>query len=315
MSHTMEEAIVSFANQFAYVPQVENKSSLLQTNRFVLCGMGGSHLAADTVTMIAPGIDLKVHSDYGLPPIIADHSLIILSSYSGNTEEVVDSYHACLHFGLATLCISTGGHLIELAQKNSTPFIQLPNTGIQPRMALGYSLRALLFVVDSTLFELLGSLVESLNVRGMQSRGKELAIGLHERIPVIYSSNKNKPLAYNWKIKINETGKTPAFYNSVPEMNHNELESWAYADRDKFTIVMLFDTCDHPRITKRMEVAKSQLEGTGYEVIQLYFNSTKVHSVIETVSLADWTAYYLAVHSDKDPESVPTIEKFKALML
>ena len=139
----MEQAIKDFAKQFRFKPEIKNADRYSPTGRFIVCGMGGSHLAADILQSIEPKIDLAIRRDYGLPER-TDGATVVVSSYSGNTEEALDAYEQVRQHGLPMLAIAVGGKLIEQALRDNVPYIQLPDTGIQPRSALGFSFLALL---------------------------------------------------------------------------------------------------------------------------------------------------------------------------
>ena len=126
-----------------------------------------------------------------------------LSSYSGNTEEIINTLEKGIENNLSMAIISTGGNLIELAKKHSLPYIQIPITGIQPRSALGYSIKALFKIMgEEGMLKELSVLANTLDPSSYQDKGEELAEKLKGKIPVIYSSAQNMSLAYNWKIKI-----------------------------------------------------------------------------------------------------------------
>src|SRR3989338_3056652 len=143
----MKEAIKNFNKQFEYEPEIENAERLRHFDKFIVVGLGGSHLAADLLKVWNPYLDVVVHEDYGLPAFSdkeLKERLIILSSYSGNTEEALDAFNETIEKKLTCAVISTGGKLIELAKKHSRPYIAMPDTGIQPRLALGFGFKALL---------------------------------------------------------------------------------------------------------------------------------------------------------------------------
>jgi len=224
---TTSQSIKDFPKQFEFQPVVQNKSKLKVANKFVVAGMGGSHLGADLIKAWNPSLNIIVHEDYGLPFLPEDdlsEYLFIASSYSGNTEEVVDALNTAMNRGISVAIISVGGKLIEIAKEKEIPYAQIPDTGIQPRLALGFSVVGLLSLVgkDDEL-ENLKKLSQTLDCAMHEGEGVNLAKKLEGYIPVIYSSVANKAIAYNWKIIFNETGKIPAFYNSFPELNHNEM--------------------------------------------------------------------------------------------
>ena len=276
----MHNAIKNFSEQFSYQPEIQNKEKLLNYQWCILVGMGGSHLAADILKIYNPSVHMTIHEDYGLPypAEMLKNSLVIASSYSGNTEEVIDAYKKAKEQGIALAAVSVGGKLIEMAKEDGIPYIQLPDTGIQPRSALGFSLKALMALMkeDKGLEEL--NMISDINPEDFEEEGKSIAKSLQGKVPVIYSSEINKPIAYNWKIKFNETGKIPAFCNAFPELNHNEMTGFDVVDSTKklsenMCFIFLRDELDNPRIKKRMQVMKKLFEDRKLQEAFSYLHS------------------------------------------
>lgn len=146
----------------------------------------------------------------------------------------------------------------------------------------------------------LSVLANTLDPSSYQDKGEELAEKLKGKIPVIYSSAQNMSLAYNWKIKFNETGKIPAFYNIFSELNHNEIQGFDVKDSTKklsqnFHFLILRDEKDNPRILKRMEVLKNLYKDRGLPVDMIDIEGKdKYHKVFASLVLADWTALNIA---------------------
>ena len=226
------EAIRDFPKQFEYEPEIVNGDKLGKFESAVVGGMGGSGLVAGIVRALKPKLVLETHHEYGLPQYLSGKKhLFIAISYSGNTEETLDFFEKALEKKLNAAAVSTGGKLIELAEKGGVPYIKLPETGIQPRMALGFMLRAVLKLLgEDELFKNVGELADKLNSDKWEKEGKELADALSGDVPLVYASRRNQALVYNWKIKFNETGKIPAFYNTFPELNHNEMTGFDVSD-------------------------------------------------------------------------------------
>ncbi len=322
----MSDAIKSFHKQFDFEPKVENSPKKRRKYKtFVVCGMGGSHLAGDLLQVAYPEIDIVIHRNYGLPSLTQERwkkALVIASSYSGNTEETISAYLEAMEKKLSVVSLAVGGKLIELARKNETPYIQMPNTGIQPRSALGYSMKAMMkaMKLEDALKEV-SYLLKILNAEVLEPRGRELAQTLKDHIPVIYASQKNRSIAYNWKIKFNETGKIPAFYNSLPELNHNEMTGFDAKDASRhlskiFHFIMLRDTHDHPRVQKRMEVLQKLYADRKLPVTVLDFEGNSAFQrIFSSLVLADWTALYTAEAYGLESEQVPMVEEFKRLVI
>lgn len=313
----------SFPGQFSWEPKIENEKNLRGKDIFVVAGMGGSHLAANILNSCQPSLDVVVHSDYGLnlPPDVLANSLIIASSYSGNTEETLDVFKTALDKKLSVAAISTGGKLLELAKENNIPYIQMPDIKTQPRFALGYSFVSILKLVrENSLLNQASMLANVLDPKMAEEKGKELAEKLKNKIPVIYSSSRYSSASYIWKIKFNETSKIPAFCNVFPELNHNEMNGFDTKGRtmplmENFQFIFLKDSDDEKRIIKRMEATKSILERQEFKVDVVEMDGeSPMHKIFQSLMTADFASYYLAEFYGNEPEQVPIVEEFKKMI-
>jgi len=325
----MDQAIRDFPKQFKFNPKIQN-GPVKKYKKFVVAGMGGSHLAADILKTLKPELDILIWPNYDLPPGDWKKTLLIASSYSGNTEETISAFEKGIVQGLPVIAIATGGKLIELAKENQVPYIQMPSTGIQPRSALGFSLMALLKVMkEKDLLAAAHGLSQILRSENFEQLGKALAQKISGHVPVIYSSARIFSVAYNWKIKFNETGKIPAFCNVFPELNHNEMTGFSAAGgpasggdvpnakslSEKFHLIFLKDHEDHPKIMKRMEITAKLYQDRGLPVEILESKGdTRLERIFSSLLLADWAAYYTAQNYGLDPEQVLMAEEFKRLI-
>jgi glucose/mannose-6-phosphate isomerase len=312
----MQEAVRRTHEQFSYVPEIVHADGLHGPyKQYILGGMGGSHLAAGLLKLWKQGVNVYVHRSYDLPPYdeeFLESSLHIACSYSGNTEETISFAEAALDRHLPLLIITTGGALLAFAQKQHVPHIILPSTGVQPRAALGYMLIALATAVHEPVcvgdMHVLG---ETFRAETYQARGEEIATAIGNATPVIYASVKNVALAYTWKIKLNETGKIPAFYNVLPEANHNEMQGFGAGD-GTYHFIMLTDEHDHSGIQRRMRVLSEMLEEVGYSVTQVPLEGeSTLARAFASLAIADWVSLRLAETKKRDPEAVPMVEAFK----
>jgi glucose/mannose-6-phosphate isomerase len=318
------EDIKNYGKQFDYEPEIVNATKLKKFSKFVVIGMGGSHLAADLIKDWHPEIDIIIWSNYGLPPLhekdIKDR-LIILSSYSGTTEETLDAFAAAKAKKLSFVVIAAKGKLISQADKAKIPYVKLPDHQLQPRMATGLSLKAMLALMgEKNLLAETKGLATQLHPSREELRGKDLARRVHGTVPVIYASTRNRAIAYNWKIKFNETSKIPAFYNVVPELNHNEMTGFDVKTKTlplsrNFHFIFLKDADDDRRIIKRMNVLEKLYRDRGFKTeIILLQGKTELNKIFNALNLADWTAYYSAKMYGVEPEQVPMVEEFKKLI-
>jgi len=317
--------IKNYNKQFAYEPKVENAAKLKKgIKKFVVAGMGGSHLAADILKAWKPELDIRIWSDYGLPPLSASDfkdRLVIISSYSGNTEETIDAFNAAKAKHLPMAVVAAKGKLIFLAQKFKVSYVQMPDLHMQPRMATGLSLMAMLAVMgEKAALAEVTALSKQFHPAREEHHGKDLAKRIHGSVPVIYASARNGAIAQNWKIKFNETDKIPAFWNMVSELNHNEMTGFDVKTRTaslsrNFHFIFLKDSEDDKRVMKRFNVMERLYHERGFKVeVILLHDKSRIHRIFNALSLADWTAYYGSKLYDVEPEQVPMVEEFKKLI-
>jgi glucose/mannose-6-phosphate isomerase len=314
--------IKDFNKQFGYNPEIQNAGHLPRVaKKFIVCGMGGSHLAVDILKAWKPDWNITIWNDYGLPPL-SEHDkkecLIIASSYSGNTEETISAFLEAKERRLPLAAVASGGELISLSKSFGVPYVALPGTGIQPRMALGFSMKAILVLMgEKGALKEVGALENLLAPTHYKTLGAKLAKQLKGGIPIIYASRRNGAIAQNWKIVINETGKIPAFSNVFPELNHNEMTGFDVKKgtkslSSKFRFVLLHDDDDDPRIGKRMKALEGLLRARGFAVFMADIRGeNRIAKIFSSVNTAQWTAFHLAKQYGVEPEQVPMVEEFK----
>ncbi|MEK7608398.1 MAG: SIS domain-containing protein [Patescibacteria group bacterium] len=316
-----KEGLDLFNEQFAFRPKIMNRAKLRRKPRVIVCGMGGSHWAADLIKIIRPDVDLLIWNSYGLPKLPARelrNRFIIVSSYSGNTEEPLSSFDEAKRNGFPLAAVAVGGALLARAKKYRVPYVELPNYSIQPRMALGISFMALLTLMgDAKMLREAHKLRKLLRPRSYRAGGFALAKKLAGRVPLIYGSQEFYALPYIWKIKINETGKFPAFANMLPELNHNEMTGFDMGKSAKklarvFHALILAYGKDDPRIIRRGKVLQKLYRARGIKTdIVPVKGRTLLHAIFASLLLAEWTAYALAIKYGAEPEQVPMVEEFK----
>jgi glucose/mannose-6-phosphate isomerase len=328
----MEKAIREFHTQFAWQPTIVHKELLEAKQKFIVCGMGGSALAAGLSHVRNPERNMIIHRDYGLPPTSAQtvrDRLCITVSYSGNTEETLDAYRTARERGIPLAAITSGGALLERAQADKVPHIVLPKIGIQPRMAIGFMAKALLKLVgDEPALAELTALSETLDPSVFEDEGRALAEALIGKVPVIYASTVNLALAYTWKITFNETGKIPAFCHVFPELNHNEMTGFDMPQNGEprfenmregfnapFAFILLKDPGDDPRVAKRMTILEELFRARDLPVQTLPLSGGSAwEKIFSSILLASWTALATAAHYGLEATRVPMIEEFKKRM-
>lgn len=316
----LEDAILRFREQFSWQPEVVHGDKLREYKHVIIVGMGGSHLGPWMLKSYAGGQNIFIHRDYGLPDMSEDvlkDALIILSSYSGDTEEVLDAGRVAIEKGLSVAAISRGGKLIAFAQEHQIPHIVSPDMNLQPRVAIGVSMLGISKLMMNPAME---AAVRAAGLATDPAAGREegmrLAETLRGKVPVIYGSRQNMPLSFIWKIKLNESSKIPAFYNSFPEMCHNELCGFDTAETtvplsNRFHAILLDDATDHPRNIVRMKAVGEILREKSIGVSNVTLKGEGLAKVFAAAVLADWVSIFLAAYYGVPDEQVPLVEDFK----
>ncbi len=290
-------------------------------DNLIITGIGGSTLPGDLVKAL---IDLKipviVNKDYNLPKETTKKSLVFVSSYSGNTEEPLYVYREAKKLGLKMVGFCSGGKLEELCKKDKVPIVRYPDgaPGFQPRWALGYSFTAMANVlVNSGLTKSISKSVLDLSEllekskKHLEDESIALVKRVKGKIPIIYASERLRSLAYTWKINFNENGKTTAFYNCFPELNHNEITGYTKPQGRLYTII-LRDKGDHPRILKRMKLTRDIIKSysSRAEILDLE-GKNLLTRFFSSVYLSYFVTYYLALECGFDPTPVKLQEDIK----
>ncbi len=175
---------------------------------------------------------------------------------------------------------------------------------MQPRMAFGYSLMAFAKALNIDLD------IKDINSSEQEESGKKNADVIFGKIPLIYSDTRHEFLAKHWKIKLNETAKSPAFFNVLPEMNHNEInmfQTFNAENKSPFIAIFLKSKNISAKINDRIEIMKGILAQHATPFLEIEFSN-----IIENIILSDWTSYYLAQKAEVDPESIPVIDLLKS---
>jgi glucose/mannose-6-phosphate isomerase len=324
--YNLRQAILDFPKQFEEGFALAKNIKIPDDLKSVcVSGMGGSNFPTDALEGYLKNIFQTVpifkNRGYALPAEARDRCLNIISSYSGNTEEPLASLDEAIESDLPIVGIGNGGKLIEICRSKNIPYVVIPEMP-QPRYATGYFFSTILQIminaglVKDVTAEIL-NFVERLKelALNLESDGRELAHKLAGRTPIIHTAENLKAVGRIWKIKINETAKTPCFFNYYPELNHNEMVGYTLP-QGKFHIITVMDNKAHPQIIKRMRITPGLLSKYGIEssVLDIPDNSNDFLAIFSTLALADWVSYYLALEYKVDPTPVDMVEDFKKLL-
>jgi glucose/mannose-6-phosphate isomerase len=296
--------------------------------------MGGSGIGGQVLKALLEepsGLRMGVHRSFRLPSILGPDTLAVIVSYSGNTEETLVSAEDAMYLGCRIMAITSGGQLLEKARGQRWPTVVVPQ-GLQPRAALGYLSFPQAVVMEKmgliqgfikSAHECIDYLKDKKDEWGRLSPShrnfaKQLAIRLQGKTPVIYGSDGVLEVAaYRWKCQFNENAKIPAFYNVLPEMDHNEIAGWHGLDEftKKVELIFLTEEDQDPRLARKVEVTAQMLQDRVGGVTMIHVaGRTSVEKLFSATYLGDFVTTYLALLNGTNPVPVDFITELKERM-
>jgi glucose/mannose-6-phosphate isomerase len=322
----MKTLVQNFSKQLTEAIRIGTEAKLTPaTNKIanvLICGLGGSGIGGSIVSELVAGnanVPLTVCKGYFIPAFVNQDTLVIISSYSGNTEETLNCMELALSKKAKVVGISSGGKVLEASKTRGFDCIVVPG-GMPPRSCLGYSLTQLFFILGfhriiSTNFkaelEAAIKLIDS-EEWNIISEATEIASRIKGKIPVIYATTYNEGVAIRFRQQLNENSKILCWHQVVPEMNHNELVGWT-EKHDDLSVLFFLDRGDYSRNLARVDINK--------EVIRKYTNSiteiwSKGNSAIERaiyfIHLGDWISVVLGESRGVDLMEVNVINHLKS---
>jgi glucose/mannose-6-phosphate isomerase len=330
---SMHQLLLDFPFQAEDAVRIGQKSNVKiaagRVENIVLTGLGGSAIGGDLLrSYLAEELEVPflINRHYILPAFVNAKSLVVVSSYSGNTEETIAAHREAVKRSAQVVCISSNGATSTMAAKNRLPLITIPR-GYPPRAALGYSFFAPLVMLAKTglvrsrqrdISETLTLLKKKARIYGSFTSSNpalRLAKKLHGTLPVIYSAaDRFDVVNLRWRGQIAENAKMLAFGHVIPEMNHNELVGWNVPKElmKKMTVVILRDRGDHPRVQLRMDITGEVVSAYAGGVIDVTSEGTSLLArMFSLIYLGDWVSFYLAMLNRVDPTPVKVIDMLK----
>lgn len=323
---SMYEMIQAFPAQLEEAIQIAGQVAIRKhlhpIQKIFVSGMGGSGIGADFVGSFIKSnckVPFIVGKSYEAPAWIDQNTLVIISSYSGNTEETLSTFKQIKESGAKIICISSGGEVIRHANESNLDVIKLPSDWSSPRACLGFSLVSQLFaiyglvLIDGAFKNDLQQSIELLKSETAEiiQKAKQLAAVLENKMIVIYATDRIEPVAVRFRQQINENGKMLCWHHVIPEMNHNELVGWRW-QQTALAVLFIRNADDHPRNHTRIELTKEIVSHYTSSVIELF---SKGHSLIGRsiylVHLLDYVSVFLAEYNKMDAVEVRVIDFLK----
>ncbi len=297
----------------------------------VLTGLGGSAIGGDLLRSFVSeeiGIPFIVNRHYFLPEFVGKKSLVIVSSYSGNTEETIAAHKDAIKRKSKVLCITTGGITAALGKKFKQPTIKIP-PGLSPRAALGYSFFPLLIAlakiglirpkdrdIKETIQLLARKSLQFSDIESPENAPLALAERLKGKLPIIYSTTEHlDAVNIRWRGQIAENAKQFAFGNLLPEMNHNELVGWNVLKdlMKQMHVIFLRDKGTYKRVEIRERITKQIVSQYAAQTTEVVSEGTSLLArMFSLIHFGDWVSLYLAILNNQDPEPVEVINFLKS---
>ena len=310
--------------------QINLQNDYSACTNIVVAGMGGSAIGGDVVKTIVQHeltVPFYVNRNYFLPNWVNEKTLVICSSYSGNTEESLSAYEDALKKGAMVCGISTGGKLSENIISKGYDLIAIPR-GLQPRAALAYSFIPMLYLLNEIglisnllIDDLSNSTIHLEKKRDTHSIGDvsnpiyKMAKDIYGMIPIIYGiTDTTGVVALRWKGQLCENSKMLAYHNEIPELNHNEIVGWGNNPDllSELSVIWLKDKNDNKHVQARQDITKTILNDIG--IMQYEVNAegiSNVERLLDLINYGDWLSYWCAILHKTDPSPVEKINKLK----
>jgi glucose/mannose-6-phosphate isomerase len=305
-------------------------SYYLKADKVVILGMGGSGISGALVKNLMyldADIPVFIHRDYGIPGFVDNKTLVIAVSYSGNTEEILDSFVAAYSKGAKLFAITTGGKLESLSKKYRVPLFKFEYNS-QPRASAGYTFSAILGIfkkigiykdiyqkdIDDVI-EILKKQIEIFKPDSpiRKNLSKQIANDIYEHIPIIWAGGNLEETARRWKCQMNENAKNSSYYEVLPELNHNSICDFDFPIPKKLFVLILKSKFYFDRVYKRIEISQDLLNQKQIpnKLIEIENANSLLSEILSFLILGDYVSFYLATLHNVDPTPVNAIKNFK----
>lgn len=321
----MNNYINDFTNHLKEAIEIGNSAALKKIEKKItsvlICGLGGSGIGGTIIQDIISKnsrVPILTIKDYSVPNFVNGETLVIASSYSGNTEETLSALEKCIAKGAEIAIITSGGKLKDITEKNKFNSIIIP-PGHPPRAMFGYALTELFYllnhyeIIDNSFksdFENSIKLLESKKSK-IKNQAMILAKKLRGQTPVIYVANGFEGVAIRFRQQINENSKMLCWHHVVPEMNHNELLGWR-TNTNNLAVVYLRNKSDYKRNGVRMDINKDIISKYTKNITEIFSQGgSLIENTLYHINLGDWTSWYLSEMNGVDAIEIDVINLLK----
>jgi glucose/mannose-6-phosphate isomerase len=320
----MKDLVQNFTNQLKEAKAIADKAIISKNQNIhnvVITGLGGSGIGGTIISeLIADkcAVPILVNKDYFLPNFVNSNTLVITSSYSGNTEETLSALQDAISKKAQVICVTSGGKVLEIAKQHQFDFIEIPG-GQPPRSCIGYSLVQLIKIFiakDLAPASLLKDLEKAIDLldnenANIKTESNNIAHQLLNKISVIYSLGSCEGITVRFRQQLNENSKMLCWHNAFPEMNHNELVGWTEKNNN-LSVITFHTSFDYARTKKRYEICKPLFNSFASSVIDVIAKGeSKLEQFLYLINIGDWISCDLADLKGIDPVEVDVINNLK----
>ncbi|UTW64797.1 bifunctional phosphoglucose/phosphomannose isomerase [bacterium SCSIO 12643] len=320
----MKTLIQNFTKQLNEALEIGQNTVLTPSNKtfhnVLITGMGGSGIGGTIISeLAATQIPVFINNSYELPTWVNENTLVIGSTYSGNTEETISVIHKAIKSNTEIAFITSGGIAKEIIDQNNLNCILIEG-GNPPRSMIAFSLVSLMFLLNHygiTQFDIESEIRKSISLIDLEegniiSKSQSLAKNLQNTIPVIYSVSGYDGIATRFRQQINENSKMLCWHHIIPEMNHNELVGWAGGD-NKFSVVFLRNSDDSSKNQHRIEINKEIISKHTDSIFEIWGKGdSKICRTLYHIHFEDWVSFHLSELNDVDVVEVKVIDYLKS---
>ena len=321
----MKDYISDFSNHLIEAMKIGENKTLknknLNINNVLIAGLGGSGIGGSIIADVFASqinIPILISKDYSIPNFVNKNTLVIASSYSGNTEETIYAVKKALKMNAEVAIITSGGMLKEIAEKNNLNKIYIPG-GHPPRAMFGYSFTQLFYllnhynVIDLSFVAEFKKSISLLvkNEKNIKDDALVLAKNLYNKTPVIYVAHGFEGVATRFRQQLNENSKMLCWHHVIPEMNHNELLGWR-VNVDNLAVVFFRNELDNKRNKIRIEINKEVVKKHTKDVYEVVSRGDSViQNTLYHIHFGDWVSWYLSELNDVDAIEIDVINYLK----
>ncbi len=324
----MKTLVANFSKQLTEAINIGNHAKLTaaknKISNVLICGLGGSGIGGSIVSQLVvneANVPIDITKGYFIPAYVNEHTLVIISSYSGNTEETINCMELAIAKNAKIVGITSGGKVLEVSQTQNFDCIVVPG-GMSPRACVGYSLTQLFFVLN--FFGIIGNkfkqeleaaikLIDT-EEKNIIAEAKIVAQKLVGKIPVIYATTNNEGVVIRFRQQLNENAKILCWHQIIPEMNHNELVGWTEKN-DSLAVLFFLDKDDYQRNLARVEMNKEVITKYASSITEVYSKgASALEKTIYFIHLGDWVSVLLAELREVDAIEVNVIHHLKSAL-